>query len=364
MEFIDLKAQQDRIRPQIEAAMLTVLDHGRYILGPEVTELEQQLAKFVGVNHCISAASGTDALLLCLMVSDIKPGDEIITTPFTFVATAETIALLGAKPVFVDIDPKTFNLDASKVETAITTNTKAILAVGLYGQTADMEELNTIANKHDLILIEDGAQSFGAEYRGRKSCATSVMGCTSFFPSKPLGCYGDGGAVFTDDPELAKVLRETRIHGQDRRYHHARLGINGRMDTLQAAILLVKLNIFEDEIEQRNKVANRYNKLLEDSAIATPMVAKDRTSVYAQYTIRVKQREQIRLWLQQKDIPTAVHYPIALYRQPAFFQPDVHLPCTDSATEEVLSLPMHPYLTNDQQDKVCHALIDAQSQYS
>lgn len=260
--FIDLKAQYEAIKPQVQARINQVLEHGQYIMGPEVIELEEKLAAYVGVKHCISASSGTDTLLIAMMALGIGSGDEVITTPFTFIATGEMIALLGAKPVFVDIDPKTYNIDPSKIAAAISHKTKAIMPVSLYGQCADMDEINVIANQHGLPVIEDAAQSFGATYKGRKSCALSTIGSTSFFPSKPLGGYGDGGALFTNDDTLAKAMKEIRVHGQDRRYHHPRIGINGRLDTLQAAILLAKLERFDWEVQQRQKVGAGYTAML------------------------------------------------------------------------------------------------------
>jgi len=267
MDFIDLKTQQQRIKTSIDANMATVLAHGRYIMGPEVGELEERLADYVGVDHAIGVASGTDALLIAMMALGVGHGDEVITTPFSFIATAETIVLLGAKPVFVDIDPKTYNIDPNLIEDAITKRTKAIMPVSLYGQCADYDAINAIAVNHDIPVIEDGCQSFGATYKGKRSCALTTIGGTSFFPSKPLGCYGDGGACFTNDDELAKAMREIRVHGQDRRYHHSHIGINGRLDTLQAAILLAKMEIFEDEVLARERIGARYSKLLGDSVV-------------------------------------------------------------------------------------------------
>ena len=350
IEFVDLKAQQRKILPELERRMKAVLDHGRYIMGPEIQELEEKLAAYVGVKHCIAVASGTDALLVALMALGVGAGDEVVTTPFTFISTGETIALLGAKPVFVDIDRRTYNIDPSLLDAAITPKTRAILPVSLYGQCAEFDAINVVAGKYGLPVIEDACQSFGATYRGRKSCALSSIGCTSFFPSKPLGCYGDGGACFTDDDELSTKMRRIRVHGQDRRYHHPVLGINGRMDTLQAAVLLVKLEVFADEVEARARIAARYGELLRD-AVETPYIEPHNTSVYAQYTVQVDHREAIGKNLSEKGIPTAVHYPVPLHLQPVFAGlnlPNGSFPIAEFMARRVLSLPMHPYLTDDE----------------
>jgi UDP-2-acetamido-2-deoxy-ribo-hexuluronate aminotransferase len=347
MQFIDLKAQQARIRTDLDQRIAAVLDHGQYILGPEIGEMEQALAGYVGVQHCVSVSSGTDALSIAFMALGIGPGDEVVTTPFSFIATAETIALLGAHPVFVDVDPQTYNIDPALIEAAITPRTKAIVPVGLYGQCGDMDAINTIAARHGLPVIEDAAQSFGASYRGRRSCGLSTIGCTSFFPAKPLGCYGDGGACFTDDAELAKRMAEIRNHGQDRRYHHPILGLNGRMDTLQAAVILAKLPIFDDEVQARSRIGARYSELLADANCITPSIAPGNTSVYAQYTIQVSDRDAVVQALQARGIPTAVHYPVTLDRQPALAARkagSAATPVAHGLAERVLSLPMHPYL--------------------
>ena len=356
--FIDLAAQQRRIRPEIERRIHGVLHHGRYIMGPEVGELEERLAEYVGVQHAIGMASGTDALLIALMALEVGPGDEVITSPFSFIATAEVIALLGAKPVFVDIDPDTYNIDAARIETAITPRTRAIMPVSLYGQPADFDAINAIAERHGLPVIEDGAQSFGATYKGRPSCGLSTVGCTSFMPSKPFGAYGDGGACFTDDALLARRMREIRVHGADRKYHHPLLGVNGRLDTLQAAILLPKLDIFPEEVALRQQAAARYTEALADT-VKTPTIAPDRTSAWAQYTIQVADREAVQAELREAGIPTAVHYPIPLYRQPAFEDLAIdpaNFPHCESASERVVSLPMHPRLNERQQLKIAEAL--------
>lgn len=358
MEFIDLSRQQQRIRADLEKRMHAVLAHGRYIMGPEVAELEQRLAALVGVEHCIGVASGTDALLIAMMALGIGPGDEVITTAFSFIATGETIALLGATPVFADIDPVTWNLDPASMEKCITAHTRVIIPVSLYGQCADYDTINSIAERHGLVVIEDAAQSFGATYKGRPSCGLTTIGCTSFFPTKPLGAYGDGGACFTRNDELARIMREIRVHGQDRRYHHARIGINGRMDTLQAAILLAKLEIFADEVERRARIGNRYHELLQ-GIVTVPRIESHNTSVFAQYTIEVGQREQLRRGLQDAGIPTAVHYPLPLNAQPALAgrcSGNHSLPCTERAAARVLSLPMHPYLEEAEQQHVVNQL--------
>ena len=383
--FIDLSAQLRRLRPEIERRVDTVLGHGKYIMGPEVGELETRLAAYAGVDHAIGVSSGTDALLIALMALEIGPGDEVITSPFSFISTAETVGLLGAKTVFVDIDPITYNIDASRIEPAITSKTRAIIPVSLYGQPADFEEINRVADKHGLPVIEDAAQSFGATYKGRPSCGLSTIGCTSFFPSKPLGGYGDGGACFTDDPALAKRMREIRVHGQDRRYHHPVIGLNGRLDTLQAAILLAKLDILPGEIEARQRVAKRYNARLAEhhvgpghpgpdgnasacagetdgaasSGITLPEVKADRTSAWAQYTVSVSNRETVQARLKQAGIPTAVYYPVPLYRQPVFEDSGAKpadFPNCEALQSRVLSLPMHPYLTHADQDRISDAL--------
>lgn len=359
IEFIDLKAQQARIKTQIDAAIQRVLAHGQYILGPEVAELEEKLAAYTGAKHCITVANGTDALQIAQMALGIGPGDEVITPGFTYIATAETVALLGAKPVYVDIDPRTYNLDPALLEAAITPRTKAIVPVSLYGQCADFDAINSIASKHGIPVIEDAAQSFGASYKGRKSCNLSTIACASFFPSKPLGCYGDGGAVFTNDDELAKVIRQIARHGQDRRYHHVRVGVNSRLDTLQAAVLLTKLKIFDDEIDGRQRVAAGYGRMLSEGgfAAAIPYVEPHNQSVWAQYTLRVTDRQGVQDRLRQMGVPTAVHYPTPLNKQPAVAVESASLPIGDAAAREVISLPMHPYLVSADQATILSALV-------
>lgn len=357
--FVDLKKQYRALETQIQQRMNQVLEHGQYIMGPEVRELEERLADYVGVGHCVSVASGTEALLISLMALDIGPGDEVITTPFTFVSTVEVIVLLGIKPVFVDIEPDTCNIRASEIESKITTRTKAIMPVSLYGQCADMDEINAIAARHGNIpVIEDAAQSFGATYKGEKSCNLSTIGCTSFFPSKPLGCYGDGGAIFTNDDALAQAAREIRVHGQSKRYVHSRVGVGGRMDTLQCAIVLAKLERFDWEVAQRMEIGARYSKLLDQHGITSVAMRPDRTSVFAQYTIMVDDRDTRQDKLREAGIPTAVHYPIPLNEQPAYreyCQPE-DTPHAARLSQRVMSLPMHPDLSSDMQDKIVACL--------
>lgn len=353
MEFTDLKAQYAALKSDIDARIAGVLEHGKFILGPEVAELEERLADYTGAEHCISVANGTDALQIALMALGIGAGDEVITPGFSYIATAETVAVLGARPVYVDIEEASYNIDPSLIEAAITPRTRAIIPVSLYGQCADFDTINAIAKRHGLAVIEDGAQSFGASYHGRKSGNLCLIGCTSFFPSKPLGCYGDGGAIFTSDPELAKVMRQIARHGQDRRYHHIRVGINSRLDTIQAAVLLGKMAVFEDELAAKQTIASRYSSLLGEVGVkTTPYIAQHNVSAWAQYTIRVDDRDAVQKHLAQAGVPTAVHYPIPLNRQPAVEDRDVSLPIGDVVAKEVMSLPMGPYLTRDDQDQV------------
>jgi UDP-2-acetamido-2-deoxy-ribo-hexuluronate aminotransferase len=357
MEFCDLKTQYQRLKADIDAGIQRVLDHGQYILGPEVAELEEKLAAYTGARHCISVANGTDALQIAQMALNIGSGDEVITPGFTYIATAETVALLGAKPVYVDVDPRTYNLDPALLEAAITSRTKAIVPVSLYGQCADFDAINAIAARHGIPVIEDAAQSFGASYRGRKSCNLSTIACASFFPSKPLGCYGDGGAIFTNDDALAKVMRQIARHGQDRRYHHIRVGVNSRLDTIQAAILLPKLAVLDEEMAQRQQVAAGYQKLLGEAGIhTTPYVEPHNISAWAQYTIRVQDRDAVQETLKQAGIPTAVHYPIPLNKQPAVADAGAKLPVGDQIAAEVMSLPMSPGLTMADQALIAETL--------
>jgi UDP-2-acetamido-2-deoxy-ribo-hexuluronate aminotransferase len=356
MQFTDLKTQYAALKSSVDARIQRVLDHGQYIMGPEVAELEAALAAFTGAKHCVTVASGTEALLISLMALGIRPGDEVVTTPFTFAATVETIVLLGATPVFADIEPDTCNIDAALIEARITAKTKAIMPVSLYGQVADMAEINAVAARHGLAVIEDAAQSFGALYQGRRSCALSTFGATSFFPSKPLGCYGDGGALFTDDDALAQAAREIRVHGQSARYTHTRVGVGGRMDTLQCAVVLAKLERFGWELQRRAEIGARYQRLL--AGIEQVTVRPDRNSVWAQFTVMVDARSVVQAALKEQGIPTAVHYPLPLNRQPAyarFGDPDA-CPASLRAAERVLSLPMSADLSEPDQDRVVQAL--------
>lgn len=358
MQFIDLKTPSKRIEDRLFSRLKRILDHSGYIMGPEVAELEQELASFVGVEHALAVSSGTDALLIALLALNIGAGDEVITTPFSFFATAEVIALIGAKPIFVDIESSTYNINPSMIESKITSRTKAIMPVSLYGQCADYDEINSVAAKYGLPVIEDAAQSFGATYKGKRSTGITTIGCTSFFPSKPLGCYGDGGACFTNDSALADAMNEIRIHGQSSRYCHTSLGINGRLDTIQAAFLLEKMVIFPEEIELRQQVAERYNQLLPHE-IRKPIISSCNKSVYAQYTIEVENRNVIQMELQKRGVPTAVHYPSGLHEQPIFkklYSEQQSYPHCEKAAKRVLSLPMHPYLTIEQQQTVANAL--------
>ena len=363
MDFIDLKSQYLASRELINGRIQAVLDHGQYIMGPEVVELEAALAAFTGARNCITVSSGTEALVISLMALGVKPGDEVITTPFSFIATAEAIVLLGATPVFVDVEAGTCNLDHRLLEAAVTPRTRAIIPVSLYGQPADMDPINAVAERHGLSVIEDAAQSFGATYRGRKSCNLSTIGCTSFFPSKPLGCYGDGGALFTNDDALAGAMREIRVHGQSRRYVHTRIGVGGRMDTLQCAVVLAKLERFEWEIEQRQRAASYYDDLLAGH-LDVVGCQPDRTSVYAQYTVRAPQRERLQQALQAAGIPTAVHYPVPIDQQPAYahWASPGGCPVAAGLAREVLSLPMGPYLDRPSAHRVSQALASALAQ--
>ena len=388
MEFIDLKAQQQQLisqgislREDIDQKIQAVLDHGKYILGPEVNELEEKLAKFVGSKYCIGVSSGTDALLISLMALGIKPGDEVITTPFTFFSTVETILLLGAKPVFVDISKNTYNIDPNLIERAISKKTKAIIAVSLYGQPANFKEINKIGKKYKIAIIEDGAQSFGSTHHKLRSCGLTTIGTTSFFPSKPLGCYGDGGACFTNDEELAKNIREISIHGQNKRYSHKQIGLNGRLDTIQAAILLAKLDLFDLEVEKRIKIGSRYTARLQELGIlSTPFISPENTSVYAQYTIQIKDREKVIENMKRLGIPTSVHYPSLLSEQNALKDSNINknkflqnifskklyrsfdIKNAKKVSKNVLSLPMHPFLSEENQELILNALKESINQ--
>ncbi|WP_428623804.1 DegT/DnrJ/EryC1/StrS family aminotransferase [Sedimenticola sp.] len=362
--FIDLKSQYLALKPQIQERIERVLEHGQYIMGPEVSELEGRLAHYTGANHCITVASGTEALLISLMALGIGVGDEVITTPFTFVATAEVIALLGARPIFVDIRPDTCNINPDKIAEAITPRTKAIMPVSLYGQPADMDEINSIAERHGNVpVIEDGAQSFGATYKNRKSCNLSLIGCTSFFPSKPLGCYGDGGAIFTSDDSVAALCREIRVHGQRERYVHERIGVGGRMDTIQCAVVLGKLDRFDWEIQQRVRLGQLYVETIHErcsNKIEFIKVAADRQSVWAQFTVKVENRELIQSRLKEAGIPTAVHYPKPLHLQQPYTQKSRRgLPESERVAARVLSLPMSPDLKDSDLIKIVDELSRA-----
>jgi UDP-2-acetamido-2-deoxy-ribo-hexuluronate aminotransferase len=359
INFIDLQAQYLAYQEEIDREVLDVFSSAQFIGGEKLNRLENSLATYTGTKHAIGCSSGTDALLLALMALDIGAGDEVITTPFTFIATAEVIALLGATSVFVDIERDTYNIDATKIEDAITERTKAILPVSLYGQCADMDAINYIASKHNIPVIEDACQSFGATYNGKKSCNLSTIGCTSFFPSKPLGAYGDGGAVFTSDDALAAKIRMLLNHGQNERYKHKYIGINGRLDAVQAAVLNVKLKHFEKEVQEREEIGARYSDLLEDTDVITPKIKEGNTSVYAQYSIRVKDREAMVEKLTEQGIPTAVHYPVPLHLQEAFAYLGYKVgdfPISEEVAQQIMSLPMSPYLKEDQQDFIIQAI--------
>lgn len=363
LDFIDLKSQYATLREPINARIQRVLDHGQYIMGPEVKELEDRLAAWSGAKHCITVASGTEALLIALMALDLKSGDEVVTTPFTFAATAEMIVLLGGVPVFADIEPDTCNIDARLIEAKITPRTRAIMPVSLYGQCADMDEINAVAARYGLPVIEDAAQSFGATYRGRKSCNLSTIGCTSFFPSKPLGCYGDGGAIFTDDDTIAQACREIRVHGQSKRYTHTRVGVGGRMDTLQCAIVLAKLDRFDWEIERRLAIGEQYRDRIADAGHPVGLLAvrADRDCVWGQFTVFTERRAELQQRLLAFGVPTAVHYPRPLHLQPAYahLAPADCAPHSVLAGDRVMSLPMSADLSEEQIDRVVSALVAA-----
>lgn len=361
MKFINLDKQYRRLAADIKKRTNKIHKHGQYILGPEVTELEQRLSEYVGVKHCIAVANGTDALLIAMMALGIGHGDEVIIPDFTFIAPAEMAALLGAKIIFVDINSRTYNIDVDLLERAITSRTKAIIPVNLFGQCADFEAINAIACRHNILVIEDAAQSFGATYKGKPSCNLSTIACTSFYPSKPLSCYGDGGACFTNDDKLAVKIRCISTHGEADRYSHKMLGINSRLDTLQAAILLAKLEIFSSEITRRNELANLYDDLLKDY-YQVPYVESHNMSVYAQYTIACDDRDRLRKHLQKNNIPSAIHYPKTLHQQDVFAGL-AHLPFTlpnsENAVKRVLSLPFSAYLSEQELRKIVKVLIQA-----
>ncbi|MGE4132537.1 MAG: DegT/DnrJ/EryC1/StrS family aminotransferase [Bdellovibrionales bacterium] len=362
MPFIDLKAQYQALKGPIQTRIQNVLDHGQFIMGPEVGELEKQMAKFTGSKHAFAVSSGTDAAIIALMAMGVGPGDEVIVPAFSFIATAEVVLLVGATPVYVDIDPKTYNMDPAALEKAITKKTKVIQPVGLYGQTADMDAINAIAKKHGLMVLEDAAQSFGALYKGQRSCNLSDVGVTSFFPAKPLGCYGDGGAIFTNNDDLAKAMNEIRTHGQESRYYHTRIGVNGRLDTLQCAILIPKLERFPWELEQRTHWALRYNQAfqeLSNRGVVIPTLAPNCTSAWAQYTLQVPKRDLFQKQLQEKGIPTAVHYPRTMADQPAYKDNGriLDISVSRKMAEVVVSLPMYPDMTDAIQNHVIENVI-------
>ena len=394
LPFIDLARQQQEVKPQLERGVFGVFEHGKYIMGPEVAELEKRLAEYVGVNHCIGCASGTDALLMALMAKGVGPGDAIFTTPFTFIATAEVIALLGATPVFVDINPKTFNMDPEKLSLAIKTMItrdfrsqrtedgrqttedrgpgtedgalvpKGIVTVDLFGLPCDYDRINAIADENGFFVIEDGAQGLGGEYKERKACALAEIGCTSFFPAKPLGCYGDGGAVFTDDDGLAEIMGSIRVHGKGtHKYDNARIGLNARLDTIQAAILLAKFDIFSEEIELRQKVAQNYTEGLSPNAmLSAPCVPDGYKSAWAQFSVLAESEERKNGWqglLKENGVPTAVYYPKPLHLQSAFSflgYKEGDFPVSEDCSRRIFSLPMHPYLSKGEIERICDIL--------
>ena len=345
MKFVDLGRQYQNLKPEIDSGIARVLEHGQYILGPEVGELEEKLGLYSGAKYCIGVANGTDALQIALMAVGVGPGAEVIVPGFSYIATAEAVAVLGAKPVYVDIDAATYNIDPHLIEAAITPRTKAIIAVSLFGQCADFSQINKVAEEFGLPVIEDAAQSFGASYGEGRSCNLSTIACTSFFPSKPLGCYGDGGAIFTNDAELSTILRQIARHGQDRRYHHVRVGINSRLDTLQAAILLPKLAVLDEELAARNQIASQYSASLADlEGLVLPTIEAGNCSAWAQYTVLVRQRDEVCKAMSEFGVPTAVHYPLPLNAQPAVIDTSVELPVSAAVADQIMSLPMHPYL--------------------
>lgn len=366
MQFIDLKTQYRRIQTQVETGLKTVLEHGQYVMGPEINALEKQLAEWVGAKHAIAVSNGTDALLLALLACDIRPGDEVITSPFSMFATVEVIALLGAKPVFVDINPRTFNMDPALLEKAITPKTKAVMPVSLYGQCVDFDAIHAITEKYNLPVIEDAAQSFGARYKDKASCGSTTLACTSFYPAKPLGGYGDSGACFTNDDTFMEKIRALHNHGQDRRYHHPYVGINGRMDSFQAVVLLAKLTLFAEELKQRQAIAQRYDEGLK-SVVMVPYIESYNVCSYAQYTIALSsssEREKLQAALSAQNIPTMVHYPVPMHLQPAMAYlglKENSFPHSEAAGNTVLSLPMHPYLSEDDQNKVIDAIVANQN---
>ena len=361
MQFIDIQAQYQAYKEAIDQRMRQVMDHGRFIMGPEIAEIEQTLANYVGVQHCITTASGTDSLEIALRALEIGAGDEVITVPFTWISTAEVISQVTATPIFVDIEASTYNMDADQLESAITPKTKAIMPVSLFGQMPDLGRINAIAEKHGIPVIEDAAQSFGATQNGKRSCSVSSIASTSFFPAKPFGCFGDGGALFTNDDELAEKMKTVRNHGGKMRHHHTMVGMNGRFDTLQAAVLLGKFPSFEKEVAARNALGARYSEALRNHC-QIPVIHPGNTHVYAQYTIRSSNRDELAAKLKESSVPTAVYYPKCLHEQPVF-EPLGYtygsFPVAEKASREVLSLPMHPFLSEGDQDKVVASVIKA-----
>lgn len=358
MQFIDLKSQYQRIKQSVQTNITHVLEHGQFILGPEVKQLEKSLAGFAKVNYALAVGNGSIAIQVALMALDLKPGDEVITTPFTFISTISMMLILGIKPVLVDIEADTYNIDAAKIEEKITNKTKAIMPVDLYGQCADYDAINKIAKKHNLYVIADAAQSFGAKQNGVYVGNLADITISSFYPAKPLGAYGEAGGCFTNDPELAQKLRRIHNHGQEETYNHLCLGVNARLDSLQAAILLAKMEVYADEIEARKRIAKRYDGLLK-ATVKTPTIRSNNESIYAMYTIEVNHRNVVRKHLQDQGIPTAVHYPKPVYMQPVFVNLGYNkgdFPISERTAEWVLSLPMHPYLTEAQQDKIAEAI--------
>ncbi|WP_297442321.1 DegT/DnrJ/EryC1/StrS family aminotransferase [Sulfurimonas sp.] len=359
IDFANLQYQYKLYKEEIDKAMQDVLDRANYIMGDAVKELEENLQSFTGAKHAITCGSGTDALILAMMALDIKPGDEIITTPFTFIATAETIAFLGAVPVFVDIDEKTYNIDPNQIEAKITAKTKAIIPVSLYGQPADMDAIGAIANKHSLKVIIDGAQSFGSTYKGKTDSNLGDISTTSFFPAKPLGCFGDGGAVFTDDDALAQKMKMLRVHGQNKRYHHKYIGMGGRMDTLQCAVVNVKLKHYKNDLALRQEVAAKYTTALQNKELVLPFVDLNATSAWAQYSVRVQNRDALQAKLKEQGIPTAVHYPMPLHLQECFSYlgyKEGDFPIAERVSKEIMSLPMNPYVSDDEIEYICERL--------
>jgi len=359
IDFANLQLQYQMYKEELDEAIHAVLDKSNYIMGKEVQVLEENLQIFTGAKHAITCSSGTDALLLAMMALDIQPEDEIITTPFTFIATAETIAFLKAKPIFVDINEKTYNIDYSKIEAKITNKTKAIMPVSLYGQPADMDGIQAIADKHNLKVIVDGAQSFGSTFHGKTDSNFGDISTTSFFPAKPLGCFGDGGAVFTNDDTLAKKIKMLRAHGQNKRYHHKYIGMGGRMDTLQCAIVDVKLKYYAKDLALRQEVASKYTEALKNKDLILPFVEERTTSAWAQYSIRVKNRDEIQARLKEQGIPAAVHYPMPLHLQECFSYlgyKEGDFSIAEEVSDEILSLPMNPYLGDDEIEYICNRL--------